>query len=54
MTELELRYADISTADNYAYVIIEEPLEYKDIVAAAAKSREDVERMLLKVAEGFE
>lgn len=42
---------DISTVDNYAYVIIEEPLEYKDIVAATAESLEDLERVLVKVIE---
>ena len=50
-TELELRYANISTVDNYAHGIVEEPLEYEDIVAAAAKSRADLEKVLLKVVE---
>jgi 5'-methylthioadenosine phosphorylase len=53
-TELELRYSNISTVDNYAHGIVEEPLDYKDIVEAAAQSRADVERVLLKVIEGFE
>ncbi|MGC9443594.1 MAG: MTAP family purine nucleoside phosphorylase [Candidatus Methanospirareceae archaeon] len=48
-TELGLRYANISTVDNYAHGIVEEPLAYKDIVAAAAQSRADVEKVLLKV-----
>ncbi|MBN1761478.1 MAG: MTAP family purine nucleoside phosphorylase [Methanomicrobia archaeon] len=51
-TELELRYANISTVDNYAHGIVEEPLDYKDIVEAAAQSRADVERVLVKVVEG--
>jgi 5'-methylthioadenosine phosphorylase len=51
-TELELRYANISTVDNYAHGIVEEPLDYKDIVEAAAKSRADVEKVLVKVVEG--
>ncbi len=50
-TELELRYANISTVDNYAHGIVDEPLDYKDIVAAAAQSRADVEKVLLKVIE---
>ena len=50
-TELELRYANISTVDNYAHGIVEKPLEYKDIVAAAAKSCADLERVLLKIFE---
>jgi len=48
-TELELRYANISTVDNYAHGIVEEPLAYKDIIEAAAKSRADVEKVLVKV-----
>jgi len=48
-TELGLRYANISTVDNYAHGIIAEELEYKDIVAAASKSRADLEKVLLKV-----
>jgi 5'-methylthioadenosine phosphorylase len=52
-TELELRYANISTVDNYAHGIVAEELEYKYIVAAAAKSRADVEKALLKVVEGM-
>lgn len=51
-TELGLRYANISTVDNYAHgIIAEEALDYKDIVEAASKSRENVERVLLKVIE---
>lgn len=49
-TELGLRYANISTVDNYAHgIIAEEALEYKDIVAAASKSRENLEKVLLRV-----
>ncbi|HDS44783.1 MAG TPA: 6-oxopurine nucleoside phosphorylase [Methanomicrobia archaeon] len=48
-TELGLRYANLSTVDNYAHGIVDEQLEYKDIVAAAAQSRLDVEKVLLKV-----
>jgi 5'-methylthioadenosine phosphorylase len=51
-TELELRYANISTVDNYAHGIAEEPLDYEDIVEAAAQSRADVEKVLVKVVEG--
>jgi 5'-methylthioadenosine phosphorylase len=52
-TELELRYANISTVDNYAHGIVEEPLAYKDIIEAAAKSRADVEKVLVRVVEGM-
>ena len=52
-TELELRYANISTVDNYAHGVVEEPLAYKDIIEAASKSRADVERVLVKVVEGI-
>jgi 5'-methylthioadenosine phosphorylase len=53
-TELGLRYANISTVDNYAHGIIAgEALDYKDIVAAASKSRENAERVLVKVIEGM-
>lgn len=49
-TELGLRYANISTVDNYAHgIIAEEALEYKDIVEAASKSRENLEKVFLKV-----
>ncbi|MDI6810189.1 MAG: MTAP family purine nucleoside phosphorylase [archaeon] len=53
-TELGLRYANISTVDNYAHgIIAEEALDYKAIVEAASKSRENVEKVLLKVIEGM-
>lgn len=48
-TELGLRYANISTVDNYAHGIVEEPLDYKDIVEAASQSRVNLEKVLLKV-----
>jgi purine nucleoside phosphorylase len=51
-TELELRYAHISTVDSYARDIVEKPREYKDIVAAATQSLENLERVLVKVVEG--
>jgi purine nucleoside phosphorylase len=51
-TELELRYANISTVDNYVHGIVEKSLEYKDIVEAASKSRADLEKVLLKMVEG--
>jgi 5'-methylthioadenosine phosphorylase len=52
-TELGLRYANISTVDNYAHgIIAEEALDYKDIVEAASKSRENVEKVLEKALEG--
>jgi 5'-methylthioadenosine phosphorylase len=53
-TELGLRYANISTVDNYAHGVVEEPLDYKDIVAAAAQSRADVEKVLMKVIEDMD
>ena len=49
-TELGLRYANISTVDNYAHgIVAEEALEYKDIIEAASKSREKLEKVLLRV-----
>jgi len=48
-TELGLRYANISTVDNYAHGIVAEELEYKDIVETASKSQEKLEKVLLKV-----
>jgi purine nucleoside phosphorylase len=49
-TELGLRYADISTVDNYAHGIIEEEvLDYKKIIEDASKSRADLERVLIKL-----
>jgi 5'-methylthioadenosine phosphorylase len=53
-TELGLRYANISSVDNYAHgIIAEEALDYNDIVEAASKSREKVEKVLVKVIEGM-
>ncbi len=50
--ELGLRYANISTVDNYAHdIIAEEELDYKKIVDAASKSREDLEKLLMKLIE---
>ncbi len=50
--ELGLRYANISTVDNYAHGIIEEEvLDYKEIVKTASKSREDLEKVLMKLIE---
>jgi 5'-methylthioadenosine phosphorylase len=54
-TELGLRYADISTVDNYAHGIIEEEvLDYKKIVEDASKSRVDLEKVLIKLVEVIE
>jgi purine nucleoside phosphorylase len=51
-TELGLRYADISTVDNYAHgIIAEEVLDYKKIIEDAAKSRMDLEKVLIKLIE---
>jgi len=50
--ELGLRYANISTVDNYAHgIIAEEELDYKKIVDAASKSMKDLEKVLMKVIE---
>ena len=51
--ELELCYANISTVDNYAHGIVEQPLDYKNIVAAATQSLNDLERVLVRVVEGI-
>jgi len=48
-TELGLRYANISTVDNYAHGIVAEELDYKDIVETASKSQEKLEKVLLKL-----
>lgn len=51
-TELGLRYASISTVDNYAHgIIAEEELDYEKIVDAASKSMADLEKVLLKLIE---
>jgi len=50
--ELGLRYANISTVDNYAHgIIAEEELDYKNIVDAASKSMADLEKVLMKLIE---
>jgi 5'-methylthioadenosine phosphorylase len=50
--ELGLRYANISTVDNYAHgIIAEEELDYNKIVEAASKSREGLEKVLMKLIE---
>ncbi len=53
--ELGLRYANISSVDNYAHGIIaaegEEELDYKQIVEAAAKNREKLELLLMKLID---
>ncbi|MEA2075142.1 MAG: MTAP family purine nucleoside phosphorylase [Euryarchaeota archaeon] len=49
-TELGLRYANISTVDNYAHgIVAEEALDYNKIVEVASKSRENLEKVLLKL-----
>lgn len=51
-TELGLRYASISTVDNYAHgIIAEEELDYEKIVDAASKSMADLEKVLMKLIE---
>ncbi|HID20196.1 MAG TPA: 6-oxopurine nucleoside phosphorylase [Methanophagales archaeon] len=51
-TELGLRYANISTVENYAHGIIEEEvLDYKKIIEDASKSRADLEKVLIKLIE---
>lgn len=54
--ELGRRYANISSVDNYAHGIIaeeegEEELDYKQIVEAAAKNREKLELLLMKLID---
>ncbi|MBA7516178.1 S-methyl-5'-thioinosine phosphorylase [subsurface metagenome] len=50
--ELGLRYANVSTVDNYAHgIIAEEELDYKKIVDAASKSMADLEKVLMKLIE---
>ena len=51
--ELRLRYANVSTVDNYAHgIIAEEELDYKNIVDAASKSMKDLEKVLMELIEG--
>ncbi len=51
--ELGLRYANLSSVDNYAHGIIAgEELRYEAIVEAALKTQDNVERVLLRVVEG--
>ncbi|HJH26307.1 MAG TPA: 6-oxopurine nucleoside phosphorylase [Methanophagales archaeon] len=57
--ELGLRYANISSVDNYAHGIIaggegEEELDYKQIVEAAAKNREKLELLLMKLIDALQ
>ncbi len=47
--ELGLKYANLSSVDNYAHGIAEEELSYQSIVEAASKMRDNVERVLLRV-----
>ena len=47
--ELGLKYANLSSVDNYAHGIAEEELSYQRIVEAASKMRDNVERVLLRV-----
>jgi 5'-methylthioadenosine phosphorylase len=51
--ELGLRYANISTVDNYAHGVTEAELSYKKIVAEASpdKGREDLIRLLMNVIQ---
>ncbi|MHC1635755.1 MAG: MTAP family purine nucleoside phosphorylase [Candidatus Methanospirareceae archaeon] len=49
--ELDIRYANISTVDNYAHGVIDEELDYKKIVKEASKDRKDLIRLLLKLIE---
>ena len=42
-TELDLRYANISTLDNYAHGIVEEQLACKEIIEAAAQRQKTEE-----------
>ena len=47
--ELGLKYANLSSVDNYAHGIAKEELSYQRIVEAASKMRDNVERVLLRV-----
>jgi 5'-methylthioadenosine phosphorylase len=50
--ELGLRYANVSTVDNYAHgIIAEEELDYNMIVDAASKSMAELEKVLMKLIE---
>ncbi len=50
--ELGIRYANLSSVDNYAHGILTEELDYHEIVEAASKIRAKVEQVLLRVIYG--
>jgi len=53
--ELGLRYATISSVDNYAHgIIADEEVDYKKIVEAASKSMADLEKVLMKLIDALQ
>ncbi len=53
--ELELRYANISTVENYAHgIIAEEELDYKKIIEDASKNMENLEKVLMKLIDALQ
>ncbi len=50
--ELGIRYANLSSVDNYAHGIMGEELDYRKIVDAASRSRAMVEQVLMRVIYG--
>ncbi len=51
--ELGLRYASICTVDNYAHGIIEERLDFEEIVKEASVRWDDIKTLLKAVVEGI-
>lgn len=49
--ELDIEYADISTVDNYAHGIIDEPLRYDKILENSKMNMERIRKPLLKIVE---
>ncbi len=52
--ELNLRYANISSVDNYANGVIDEKLDFRMVIEEASKNRKKLERLLLAVIEELE
>lgn len=52
--ELNLKYANISSVDNYAHGVIEEKLDFRKVIEEASKNRGDLKRLLLSVIEELE
>jgi len=52
--ELGIGYASICSVDNYANGIIDEELDFEEVVEEASRDREDLRKLLLKLVEVLE